>query len=286
MTSHNPLIFHLVIGLVTVGVLASCSDSNTDAGWDLDEPDPRAEVDASLCAEMPNGDLSTPEVMRDGEETWRIRYPLYEEGCGAYQLDTIMNFGAVPPEDPFYHHEVSVCNRCDSTQTWNYLYLLNAAEAGDEDLEIEVPQEPRIADVSGLLPTGMPVVEHRTTSEDHSFRICAQLGTSMYDGGAVGERQPKFVSYDDIYSMPIESGEKNVQAAYDLKPRNFQSLASDLLAGQLDEDGANITAIYTCSVKRNLSKNIVISKSQIPQHILRTRPDQIRVDGFVEYKVE
>src|SRR5690554_5354304 len=66
----------LLFGALAMVLLASCSDSNIDGEWDLDEPEPPVVIDSSLCTEMPGRDFEEPQIVQESEDTWRIRYPL------------------------------------------------------------------------------------------------------------------------------------------------------------------------------------------------------------------
>jgi len=221
-------------------LLASCSDSNIDGEWDLDEPEPPVVIDSSLCTEMPGRDFEEPQIVQESEDTWRIRYPLFENECGVYQLDTIFNLAADDRERRIYSYEMNVCNRCESAQWWSYLSELGHTELGQEDIEMEIPQEPLMRETSGLYPTAMPIVEHWDASEAQSFRVCGGLMFGSYWGNLPSS----FVSYSQIDYMPIERGQRISEAPYTMGLEAFKRFATNLLAWQPVEKSFDRTTIY------------------------------------------
>lgn len=230
----------ILIGTLVMALLASCSDSNIDSEWDLDESWPPTVIDSSLCIEMPGRDFEEPQIVRESEDLWRIRYPLFDNECGVYQLDTIFNFAADDREQRIYSNEMNVCNRCESAQLWSYLSEFEYTDLGQDHIEMEIPQEPQVRETSGLLPTAMPVVEHWDASEAQFFRVCEGL----VFGSNWGNLPPSFVSYAQIDYMPIEPGERISEASYTMRHEAFKRFASDLLAWQPVEGAVDTTTIY------------------------------------------
>lgn len=170
------------------------------------------EINSSYCPSLAGGGLEEPRVTRESSDRWRIRYPAFEEGCGAYQLDAVVDFdrgerdGQAYPghTGPTYVYEVSACNRCESTQTWNYLFDYNSGFPPPPD--VGVPPQPRIEDVSryeprALLLAGQPIVVHGDASGDDvvAENACSGTGASNITTGQV-----TWVSYGAIRQVRLE----------------------------------------------------------------------------------
>lgn len=197
----------------------ACSDDDTTSSWELDEPSPEIEINSSYCSPMPGDALDEPRVTQQSSGSWRVRYPSFREGCGVYQLDAVFDFepheqdlpADSPHAGPSYSYEVTACNRCESSQTWNYLYDFSSGYPAPTALD--VPVHPRTHDVSSDQPTallraGQPIVEHHTASADRVLpeSVCSETGASN-----VGD--PTYISYDDVRQMRLAPDQHTEQKA-------------------------------------------------------------------------
>jgi hypothetical protein len=185
----------------------SCSDNAEGDPWTFEER-PESTVNPAYCAALPNEDLTEPVVKQTAEDAWRIRYPSFREGCGAYQLDAIVDFS--PEEDWHsdvgrYAYEVTACNRCEQPQALHYLHDFGARGLEGSNRTLKVPPSPRQTSVPGLLPKGAPVVRHETSSSNGMLHegVCSfrrHMGETFGQG-------PRFISYRSLFSIQFEPGE-------------------------------------------------------------------------------
>jgi len=158
---------------------------------------PESTVQANYCTEMPHDNLEEPEVVRQDEDTWAINYPVFREGCGAYQLSAEVWFYSERPDDSAYTYDVSVCNRCEETQA---LYSLDGPvdTGGEEPRQSlkKLPESPNIQETTSMQDNMRPVVEHVAADE----RILQEnlVCTQSYSGERTQIIRTPTISYEDI----------------------------------------------------------------------------------------
>jgi hypothetical protein len=237
------------VTLVLAQLFASaCSDDDVVSSWELDEPQPELEINSSYCPSMAGDSLDEPRVTRESSDRWRIRYPAFEEGCGAYQLDAVVDFdrherdGQAYPghTGPTYVYEVSACNRCESAQTWNYLFNYNSSFPPPPD--VEVPAQPRVQDVSehepiALFLAGQPIVVHGDASGDGvvTENACSETGASNITTGDV-----TWVSYGSFRQFRIEPDQLTEQRS----TYRLEEIPSELLENSASETDGRTTILW------------------------------------------
>jgi hypothetical protein len=238
-----------VVVLLSVHLFTTaCSDDDVDSSWDLDEPLPAVEINSSYCPSLAGDALDEPRVTRESSDRWRIRYPAFEEGCGAYQLDAVVDFdrgerdGEAYPghTGPTYVYEVSACNRCESTQTWNYLFDFSGSSSAPADLE--VPPQPRVEDLSdrqpvALLMAGQPIVVHGDASAEDVVPENACIGTGA-SGITIGG--VTWVSYGAIRQVRIEPD----QLAEFVSTYKLEEISGELLEGAASDAVEGTTILW------------------------------------------
>jgi hypothetical protein len=177
-------------------LLASCADNADGESWQFDEPPPESTVNQALCGDMPGAELDAPVVEQLDEQQWRVRYPVFEQGCGVYQLDAFV--GASHDGDLGAEIETRVCNRCDQPQ--KLVFLADHGGFGPESgVERILTPDPSVSDIPSLIHQGLPCI--RSGAEDLGCRMVSTTGeqTGFYS----------FPSYRSLSRVGLDSGETN-----------------------------------------------------------------------------
>ena len=198
--------------IASVLCLAGCAD-DTGGEWTT-EVWPESTVQANYCTEMPHDDLEAPEVVREDDDTWAINYPVFRDGCGAYQLSAEVWFYSDHHDDSAYTYDVSVCNRCKKSHA---IYSLEGPrDIGDDEVPPslkKLPESPEVQSVDSVPSGGRPVVEHFAADE----RILQEnlVCTSPNTGVQTPVISTPTISYEEIDQYEIEPDEVVVEAPYD-----------------------------------------------------------------------
>ena len=193
-----------VLWVAPIAILCGCAE-DTGGEWTT-EVWPESTVQANYCTDMPHDDLEEPEVVRQDEDTWAINYPVFRDGCGAYQLLAEVWFYSERPGDSAYTYDVSVCNRCEKTQA---LYSLTGTvdTRGEEPKESlkKLPKSPDIQEATSMQSNMRPVVEHFAAEE----RILQEnvVCTQPKGGEQLNVVRTPTVSYEEIDQYEIEPNE-------------------------------------------------------------------------------
>ncbi len=192
MNSHLIISFAVACtGLICV----SCADNADGDPWGVEEPPPESTINQALCTDMPGADLDAPVVEDLGEQQWRVRYPVFEQGCGVYQADAYLGLG---PEGEIRteEYEPRVCNRCDQAQQVVFLEGGDGYGVEQSPEQIPVPQQPSVTEVPALYNYGLPVV--RTGERDGGCALDSPTGE-------VGSFYPSY-SYVNLHRVDLASG--------------------------------------------------------------------------------
>ncbi|GEM_PF-1996871 len=193
-----------VLWVAPIAILCGCAE-DTGGEWTT-EVWPESTVQANYCTEMPHDDLEEPEVVREGEDTWAINYPVFREGCGAYQLTGTVQFSSERPTDSVYYYTANVCNRCEKTHA---IYSLGGpVDIGDYEIPAslkKLPASPEVETVDTMPPTTGPVVEHLADGETTSQENVAC--TVPLSGERTSIVINRMVSYEEVDRFQIEPDE-------------------------------------------------------------------------------
>ena len=189
----------LAVLVAALLLASSCADDDQSQPWRVDEPPPESTVNQQLCQDMPGAGLDAPQVTDLEGDVWRIRYPVFEQGCGVRQLDVDIRFEDDGTARASY--KTAVCNRCDQPQQLNALDdYMSWMNVNPPEERLPIPQDPRVTPVPTLFVQGRPVV--RLAGDSVARRSCP---------GTVSTRAETvmYPSYSSLWRVTLEPGEQS-----------------------------------------------------------------------------
>jgi len=229
-----------VLLVVSSCVLVACIERGPREGWELEPTPPESTVNANLCRSLVESSLKTSRV-REVQDAggWRIEYPAFKGECGVYQLDAVVESNSGSGFS--YKHEISVCNRCETSHTWNYLYediWSPVASTPDEGMPKKLPL-PKNLDRTNieeiLFPDGGPVVGHKFPHTTNSrYEVACKRGNQFNE---VEHGGPLYWALKNSAYVSVHSGSTRTFSVR----RDFEKVSSLWLNSVASEDGGKTT---------------------------------------------
>lgn len=232
----------LIIGLLTSG----CIGTGPEQNWDMKADPPESTVNSAYCGNLLDESPETARV-REGNSSssWRIEYPSFESGCGVYQLDAHVRIDEQSTQDGSYRHEISVCNRCETSHSWNYLDSgLIASEANDKP----IPESLNRSEVeNGLFPEGGAVVTYTGRGTTTELEIECQSNENFQEV----RDKPKYWNLENVIYFEVSPDSTRTFNV----PRDFRSFRSAWLETDSDTEKVKTTIHWPRLFHKNFNLN-------------------------------